>query len=182
MAISKEKKRELVAQYEEALRSSEAVIFTEYRGLTTPELGKLRAAVREADGAYSVVKLTLFGRALENAGVPAPEGVLSGPVAVGFCHRDVPAVAKAIRNFGKEHELLTVTGGVMGNRVLSVAEVEAIADLPPVEVIRARLIGLIGGPARNLASTIAAGVRQVVNVLNAYSESERGAQAASAEA
>jgi len=173
LAISKEQKKELLEQYEEAITTSRGMILTEYRGLNAPELGRLRAAVREADGAYSVIKLTLFKLALERAGAPVPEDILAGPVAVGFCHREVPAVAKAFKGFAKEQESLVIKGGIMGDRLLSVADVKAIADLPPMEVIRAQLMGIISGPARNLVGVVAGGVRQVVNVLNAYAEGDK---------
>ena len=101
MAITKEQKQQLLMQYEEAVTTSKGIIITEYSGLSAPELGKLRMAIREANGSYSVVKLTLFKRALERAGLPVPEEILTGPVGVGFCHQDVPAVAKAFKDFGK---------------------------------------------------------------------------------
>ena len=173
MAISKEKKQDLLAQYEEAINSSRGVIVTEYRGLSASELGQLRTAIREADGSFSVVKLTLFKLALERAGIRVPEQLLVGPVAVGFCYQEVPGVAKACKDFAKDKELLVLKGGLMGGRALSAVDVEAIADLPPLEVVRARLIGMLNGPARNLAGVIAGGVRQVVNVLNAYAEKDK---------
>lgn len=180
MAISRERKEELLAQYEEAVQRSRAVILTEYRGLNTADLERLREIVWEANGGYSVIKLTLFKLALERAGYPIPEQLLEGPVAAGFCYSEIPAMAKALRDFAKERETLVVRGGVMADRILSSADVVAMAELPPLEVLRAQLIGLISGPARNLAGVIAGGVRQVVNVLNAYAEKEQ--QEAGAEA
>ena len=184
MAISKERKEELLAQYEKAIGDSRAVIITEYHGLTTPQLEKLRAAVRDADGSFNVVKLTLFKLALERAGLPVPEDLLQGPVAVGFCQKEVPSMAKAfkdfVKDFGRDQDLFKVRGAIMGEQLLSSADVDALAELPPLEVIRAQLIGMINGPARNVAGIVASGVRQVVNVLNAYAESEN--QAAGAEA
>ena len=175
MAISKERKNDLLAQYEEAVQQSRALIITEYRGLSTPDLGRLRAAVRDANGAYNVVKLTLFKLALERAGLPVPEELLEGPVAVGFCYQEVPAVAKAFKEFAKGQEVLEVKGGIMGEKLLSLADVEALADLPPLDIVRAQLLGVLSGPARNVASVVAGGVRQVVNVLNAYAEKDQEA-------
>jgi len=180
LAISKEQKQQLLMQYEEAVTTSKGMIITEYSGLSAPELGKLRMAIREANGSYSVVKLTLFKQALERAGLPVPEEILTGPVGIGFCHQDVPAVAKAFKDFGKGQELLVIKGGFMGGRLLYLTDVKAIADLPPMEVIRSQLMGVISGPARNLVGVIAGGVRQVVNVLNAYAEKDK--QEAGAEA
>ncbi len=177
MAITKERKQELLAQYVEAINGSRAIIVTEYRGLNTPALGRLRSAMRDSNGSYSVVKLTLFKLALERAGIPVPEEMLAGPVAVSFCYQDVPAIAKALKEFGKDQELLVLKGGIMGNRFLSPQDVVALAELPPLEVVRAQLIGMLSGPARNLASVVASGVRQVVNVLNAYAEKDAQAVA-----
>jgi len=181
LAISKERKQELLAQYGKAIQGSRAMIITEYHGLSTPQVDKLRSAVREADGSYGVVKLTLFKLALEQAGMSVPAELLEGPVAVGFCNDEVPAVAKAFKSFVKDHtEFFSIKGALMGGRLLSSKEVNALADLPPMEVIRAQLIGMINGPARNVAGIVASGVRQVVNVLNAYSDQDQ--QAAGAEA
>ncbi len=173
MAISKEKKQALLAEYEEAINASRGIIVIEYRGLSASELSRVRAAVREVDGSFGVVKLTLFKLALERAGIPVPHKLLTGPVAVGFCHQEVPAVAKVFKEFAKERELLVLKGGVMAGRALSSADVQAIADLPPLEVVRSQLIGVLNGPARSLAGVIAGGVRQVVNVLNAYAEKDK---------
>ena len=170
MAISKQHKQKLVAQYEDEIRNSRAMILTEYRGLSTAEMNKLRSAVRDAQGMYSVVKLTLFKLALERSGTPVPTDLMEGPTAIGFCHQEVPAVAKAFKDFTKDQELLVIKGGIMGDRLLSNKEVVAIASLPPMEVVRSQLLGVINGPARSLAGAIASGVRQVINVVNAYSE------------
>lgn len=172
MAISKERKQELLAGYEEAISKSRALILSEYRGMSTPDLGRIRSSVREANGSFNIVKLTLLKIALENAGMPAPKGDLSGPIAVGFCYQEVPAVAKVFRDFSKENEFMTIRGGIMGNRVLSTADVLAIAELPPLEIVRAQLLGILAGPARSVAGVIAGGVRQVINVINAYAEKD----------
>lgn len=180
MAISKEQKEKLVAQYGESIAASRGIIITEYRGLSAGELGKVRAAVREANGSYNIIKLTLFKLALEKAGIAVPEDLLTGPVAIGYCHQEVPAVAKVFKEFSKSQEELVVKGGLLGTRRLSLKDVETIADLPPLEIVRAQLMGVINGPARNLAGVVAGGVRQVVNVLNAYAEKdgqEAGAEA-----
>jgi large subunit ribosomal protein L10 len=179
LAISKERKQELLAWYDEAIENSRALILTEYRGLSNTELSKVRSSVRDANGSYNIVKLTLFKIALEKAGLPVPKEI-EGPVAVGFCYQEVPSVAKVFRDFSKDQELLTIKGGIMGNRVLTTENVKSLADLPPLEIVRAQVLGILAGPARNLAGVVAGGVRQVVNVLNAYAEKD--SDQASAEA
>lgn len=177
MAITKERKQELVAQYAELLSRSKAVIFTEYRGMTNAQMTALRRALREVGGAHHVTKLSLLKLALAEAGYPLPDDALKGaPIAVSFCLEEVPPVAKALADQAKENELLVLRGGLMGSNWLSAEDVRALAELPPLDVLRAQLIGLLDAPAANLVGVIQAGVAQIVNVLSAYVE--QGGEAA----
>ncbi len=171
MAITKERKQELVAQYAELLSRSKAVIFAEYRGMSNAQMTALRRTLREAGGAYHVTKLSLLKLALAEAGHSLPETALRGaPIAVSFCLEEVPPVAKALVDHARENELLVLRGGLMGSNWLSAQDVQALAELPPLDVLRAQLIGLLDAPAANLVGVIQAGVAQIVNVLNAYVE------------
>jgi large subunit ribosomal protein L10 len=170
MAISRKKKEELVQEYVDLLNSSEAVIFTNYSGLSVSEIQQLRAKIREAEGSFSVVKNTLARRALEEVGLPVADDILIGPIGIGFCHQNVTGVAKAISEFSKSNEFLAIRGGLMGDRVIDEAAIKSLASLPSIEVLRAQLLGLINAPASQLAGVVAGGVRQLVNVFNAYSE------------
>ena len=172
MAISRKKKEELVASYIEQIKTSDAIIVTDYRGLSVPEIQDLRARIRNAEGSFLVVKNTLAMRALEEAGLPTIGDLLSGPVGLGFCAHNVPGVAKAITDFAKEKDALKVKGGLMGDVVIDEAAVKSLASLPPLDVLRAQLLGLISTPASQLAGVIAGGVRQLVNVVNAYAEKD----------
>lgn len=177
MAITKARKEKLVAEYLELFKKSQALFLTDYRGLPMSGMSALRAKVRDGGGEYHIAKNTLAMRALKEAGLPAPDDLLAGPTAVGFALNDVPGVAKALVDFSRESEFLKIKGGLMGNRMLTSAEVEALAALPPLPVVRAQLIGLISAPASRLAGLTAASVRQVVNVLKAYSEKAEAAPA-----
>lgn len=172
MAISREKKEELVKGYLDQLNSSEAVIITGYRGLKVTQVEQLRKKIREADGSFAVVKNTLAGRALQEAGLPVVEEMLVGPVGIGFCHHNVGGVAKAIADFSKQNEFLTIRGGLLGNRIIDEAGVKNLASLPSLDVLRAQLLGLINAPASQLTGVVAGGVRQLVNVFNAYAEKD----------
>jgi large subunit ribosomal protein L10 len=116
-------------------------------------------------------------RALESAGYTVPPELKGMPLAVGFCFGDVPAVAKALTGIAKDSDVLNIRGGLMGQSYVSAAEVKAIADLPPLEVLRAQLIGVLDAPAANLVGVVQAGVAQVINVINAYAEKEQDAAA-----
>ena len=177
MAITKERKTEQVKYYDELIQKSQGMILVEYRGLNMKGMGPLRGKVREASGELHVVKNTLVRLALQQAGRPAPEEFFQATTAIGFALTDLPGVAKALTASAKESEFVKVKGGLLGNQVLSPADVAALAELPPLPVVRAQLLGLLSAPASRLAGVVASGVRQVVNVVKAYSEKETPATA-----
>jgi large subunit ribosomal protein L10 len=170
MAISREKKELLVQKYVDQLNGSEAIIFTDYTGLSVGEIQSLRSRIREAEGSFTVVKNTLVRRALEEVGLPLEEDLLSGPIGLGFCNQNVTGVAKAISDFSKDNELLAIRGGLLGEKVIDEAAIKELASLPSLDVLRAQLLGVINAPASQLVGVVAGGVRQLVNVFNAYSE------------
>lgn len=172
MAISRDKKEVLVKEYLDQLNGSEAVIITSYSGLRVSQVEQLRRKIREAEGSFAVVKNTLAERALKEAGLPVVEEMLTGPVGIGFCHHNVSGVAKAITDFSRQNELLAIKGGLLGSRVIDEAGVKNLANLPSLDVLRAQLLGLINAPASQLAGVVAGGVRQLVNVFNAYAEKD----------
>jgi large subunit ribosomal protein L10 len=172
LAISREKKEVLIKEYLDQFNVSEAVIITSYRGLRVSQVEQLRRKIREAEGSFAIVKNTLAERALKEAGLPAVDEMLTGPVGIGFCHHNVSGVAKAITDFSKQNELLAIKGGLLGNRVIDEVGVRNLANLPSLDVLRAQLLGLINAPASQLAGVVAGGVRQLVNVFNAYAEKD----------
>jgi large subunit ribosomal protein L10 len=177
MAISRDKKEQLVQDYVEQLNSSEAIIFTDYTGLSVAELQNLRSRIREAEGSFTVVKNTLVRRALEEVGLPLEDQMLTGPIGLGFCNQNVTGVAKAISDFSKDYDQLAIKGGLMGTKVIDEAAIKELASLPSIEVLQAQLLGLINAPASRLVGVVAGGVRQLVNVFNAYSETGSEAEA-----
>lgn len=172
MAISKARKEELVAQYKDLIGGSRAVFFADYGGMSVKDMENLRAKVREVDGSFYVTKNTLLKIALEEMGQPVPEDVLLGQVATGFAMGEVPSLAKALVDFAKDEDDLKLKGGIMEGNLLASTQVEDLARLPSLDELRAQVIGLISAPAQNIASVVASGVRQVVNVLDAYAKSE----------
>jgi large subunit ribosomal protein L10 len=180
LAISKERKDELVAQYIDLLNNSRAVFITEYTGLNVKDINQLRQEVRKADGAFHVTKNTLLRFALQETNRPVPEELLLGQVATGFALNEAPTLAKTLTNFAKDQESLVIKGGILGNDILTAEQVSSLADLPSRDELRAQIIGLISAPAQNITSAIAGGVRQVVNVLDAYAKKDGEAEPAAA--
>ncbi len=172
MAISKARKDELVAQYVALLNESRAIFITEYTGLNVKDINQLRQDVRKAEGAFHVTKNTLLRYALEQTDRPVPKELLMGQVATGFALNEAPTLAKALTDFAKDQENLVIKGAILGSEVLTAEQVSDLAKLPSRDELRAQIIGLLSAPAQNLTSVIAGGVRQVVNVLDAYAKKE----------
>jgi large subunit ribosomal protein L10 len=177
LAISKERKEELVAQYSEWLKQSHATILAEYSGMSMQNVDALRAKIREAGGEFHIVKNTLGKLSFEKAGLALPENFFTGSTAVTFAFKDVPAVAKAMTEFARTVEVLKIKGGYLENRPMTAEGVKSLADLPPLPVVRAQLLGTILAPASKLVRTLAEPGRQVAAVIKAYSEASEAAAA-----
>lgn len=174
MAISKARKDELVAQYGELISQSKGIFLTNYKGLSVKQIESLRDEVSKVEGAFHVTKNTLLLRALADADIEVPENLLQGQLATGFALSEAPSLAKTLVDFSKKENALELIGGFVGNEFLQADGVEALAKLPSLDQLRGQIAGLISTPARNIASVVASGVRQVVNVLDAYAKKEDG--------
>lgn len=170
MAISKARKEELVKEYMDLIDASQAIFIAEYGGMNVKSLEGLRQKAREANGAIFVTKNTLLAYALRAKNRPVPEELLVGQVAAGFATGEAPPLAKTMLEYAKGEAKLKIKGGVLDQNILNLADVEALADLPPLDHLRAQILGLINAPAQNIAGVIAGGVRQIVNVLDAYAK------------
>jgi large subunit ribosomal protein L10 len=168
----------MVADYVDKMSNSRTLILTDYRGLSVAQITELRRNLREVEAEFQVVKNSLFQRALEEAGIAIPTDQLIGPVGVGYCFGDAPPVAKALTDFAKGTDILTIKGAIVsGTSILEPEGVKSLADLPPREVVLAQLLGSVQGPMSSLASTIIAPLRELVQVLQARSEQDQEAAA-----
>jgi large subunit ribosomal protein L10 len=168
LAISKQRKDELVAQYAEQLRQSQGIILTDYQGLNVSDISEIRNAMRPTGGKFQVVKNRLLALALKETGIALPEEWLTGPTAIGFCSDEAPSVAKVLADAAKDLETLRIKGGLIGTSVMSAEQVCTIANLPPRDVLLAQVLGTINAPASQVVGVVASGIRQVLNVLQAY--------------
>jgi large subunit ribosomal protein L10 len=170
LALSKQKKNEVLDQYKDWLKNSQAVILVEYTGATMKNMENIRAKIRETGGEFHVVKNTLVKLALESSGYAIPEGLLEKSSAASFAFSDPAGTAKALSEATKGLEAIQVKGGYMGTEVLTASQVKALADLPPLPVVRAQLLGVLQAPAGKLVRTIAEPARSLASVIRAYSE------------
>ena len=172
MALTKEKKREVQAQYEAWLEQSQAVFLVEYTGMNMPAFDALRHKVRAAGGEFHVVKNTLSKRAFEAQGFTLPGEYFLGSTAVGFAFEDAPAMAKILSETAKELPAVKIKGGLLDGQLVSAAEVRALADLPPLPVMRAHLLRTILAPASKIVRTLAEPGRQIAQVLKSFADAE----------
>ena len=172
MAVSKERKKEIVATYQDWLGNSQAVFLAEYIGLTVKDMDDLRDKVREVGGEFHVIKNTLGKLAFEGAGYDVPPEYFLGSTAAGFAFEDAPAMARAMADFSKSVQFLKFKGGYLETDILSAEEIKALASLPPLPVLRAKLLGTLMAPANQLVRTLAEPSRQMAAVLQAYVDAE----------
>lgn len=172
MTITRERKEELLAAYTDLLSgTSGGLIITENRGLTVAQVADLRNRLRQAtDGRFVVTKNTLFRIALENGGWAVPTDMLASTTAVAFANGNVPGVMKVLQAFIKDNpEKLVIRGGILEMQtIFGEKEVDAVANMPTMDEIRAQLAGLIVQPASQLAGLLSSATSQVVNVVQAY--------------
>ena len=172
MAISKQQKDELVSQYAEWINRSKALILAEYSGLSMKQIDDLRAKTRAAGGEFHIVKNTLGKVAFESTGMPLHEKFLEGSTAIAFAFKDAPGLAKTLTDFARTSDFLKIKGGYLEKQVISPDQVKALADLPPLPVMRSQLLGVLLAPASKLARTLAEPARQVAAALKAYAEKD----------
>jgi large subunit ribosomal protein L10 len=172
----------VVTEVREHFERSSAAILTEYRGLTVKDLAGLRRTLRESGGEYKIYKNTLVRFAAHDLGLGELDSLLTGPTAIAFVDGDAAAVAKALREYARTNPKLTVKGGVLGTRIMSVADATALADLPPREVVLARLAGALASPMQTFAGLLAAVPRNFAYGLKALLEKRGGISAESPDA
>ncbi|WP_066912437.1 50S ribosomal protein L10 [Millisia brevis] len=168
-----------VAEIAEQFKNSTAAVVTEYRGLSVGNLTELRRALG-SDATYAVAKNTLVKRAAAEAGVEGLDDLFVGPTAIAFIGGEPVDAAKALKKFSKDNKALVIKGGYMDGAALSVAEVEAIAELESREVLLAKLAGAMKGNLAKAAGLFNAPASQVARLAAALQEKKaaEGAPAA----
>src|SRR5262249_2825809 len=156
-------KAEAIAELNQTLKDATLVVITRQSGLTVQEVTDLRRKVRAAGASYKVAKNRLTLRALEGTAFKARGPLFKGPTAITYS-KDPVAAAKVVSAFAKDNEKLTIVGGALGENTLDVAGVQALATLPPLDALRARIIGLVQASATKVAGVLQAPAGQVARV------------------
>ena len=170
--MQKADKEKVVADLTEKLRGAETMIVADYRGLTMPQIDALRTKLIENGARFTVVKNTLTRRAAEAAGADALLALLEGPSAIAFVEADGDAfaVAKALADSARDTKVLEIRGGVMQGRVITGADVEALAKLPPLDVLRGQVLGAIIAPLNAIAGLVNAPLQNLYGLIDARIE------------
>jgi len=170
--MHKEDKERVVAELTEKLKSADTMIIADYRGLTMPQIDALRTKLLEQGARFSVVKNTLTRRAAEQAGADQLLALLEGPTAIAFVESDGDpvAVAKALADSARDTRVLEIRGGVMQGRTISSADVEELAKLPPLDVLRGQVLGAVIAPLSSLVALVNAPLQDLVGLIDARIE------------
>jgi large subunit ribosomal protein L10 len=170
--VKKEQKETIVAELADRLKAADTVLVADYRGLTMPQIDALRTRLLESGARFTVVKNTLTRRAAEAAGAEALLTLLEGPTAIAFLEADgdMLAAAKALADMARESKVLAIRGGVLQGRVVSAEEVETIAALPPIEILRGQVLGAIVAPVTALLGLVTAPLQNLYGLLDARIE------------
>jgi large subunit ribosomal protein L10 len=167
--VLKTDKERIVEELAAELGSAETLIVADYRGLTNKQLEALRDQLLEHGARFRIVKNTLTRRAAEQAGADALLVMLEGPTAIAFIESsgDPAAVAKALAATAKETNVLTLRGGMLEGKSLTGEEVDRLATLPPVDILRGQLVGAIIAPITQLLALVSAPLRDLHGLIDA---------------
>ena len=158
-------KIEAVAEMKERLANNQIAIATKYVGMNVFQATNLRTKLRESGVEFKVYKNTLASRALNELGMGKAADFMEGPTAWAFS-KDPVAPAKVLKDFGKDVPFVVMQGGVLEGQPVTAAQLEALASLPPREVLIAQVVGTIAMPLRNAVGVLGALPRGLVNALD----------------
>ena len=163
------RKSEIVDGLKGVFSDAGVVVVAHYKGLSVAEVSELRRGMREAGAAFRVTKNTLARIALADTPYATLDGLFTGPTAIAYSADPITA-PKAAVGFAKRNDKLAIVGGALPGNLLSPEQVRALADLPSIDELRARLIGLLTTPAARLVGLLQAPGGQLARVLAARAE------------
>lgn len=167
-------KTSVVEGVKEKMQAAQSMVLIDYRGLTVAEVTDLRNRCRKEGVEYAVIKNTMIRKAAEELGIEGLESMLHGPTAVAFGMTDAVAPAKILVNFIKDVKKTEIKCGVMEGKVLDVKGVEALAELPPKEVLIAKMMGSLNAPITNFVGVLSATLRSLVYAIEAVRKQKAG--------
>jgi len=165
--MERAEKREVVSALHDAFAKTGVVVVAHYAGLSVADMTKLRSDMREAGGRVKVAKNRLVKLALEGTDAKGITDLMKGPTCLAFSDDPVTAPKVAVK-FAKGNENFVILGGTMGTTLLDTSAVNSLAELPSLDELRGKLVGLIQAPASKIARTVSAPAAQLARVFGAY--------------
>jgi len=165
--VDRARKEELVTELNQSFGDAALVVVTQQSGMTVAESTDLRARMREAGAGYKVTKNRLAKLALAGTTYEPISDLFNGPTAIAYS-ADPVAAARVAVNYAKENDKLVVIGGAMGETLLDESAVKALADLPSLDELRGKIVGMLITPATRVAGVLQAPAGQLARVLGAY--------------
>ena len=169
--MDRAEKKEAVASLHDVFTTTSVVVVAQYSGLTVAQMQRLRKQMKAAGASVQVAKNRLAQIALKGTDVASISPLLKGPTLIAYS-ADPVAAAKAAVAFAKDHEKFVVLGGAMGKTELDLKGVQALATLPSLDELRAKLIGLISAPSTKIAQLVNAPAAKVARVISAYASKD----------
>jgi len=174
VAISREKKAQLLEQYAGELEGAQAVLLTNCSGLTVAQMEKVRRVLRQEHSDAEVLRNALFAIAARQAGRPNLADAPQGATLAVFCKGDPSSPAKTLMGLGRELEALKPYGGALGDRLLDAASIEMLANLPSRDVMLGQLVGTLQAPVSGLVTVLGGVLRGLLYVLQARADQLQG--------
>jgi large subunit ribosomal protein L10 len=163
------RKAEIVDSLRGAFGGAGVVVVAHYKGLTVAEVGELRRGMRDVGAVFRVTKNTLARIAVGDTPYAPLDALFTGPTAIAYS-ADPVAAAKAAIGFARRNDKLAIVGGALPGNLLTPEQVRALAELPAIDELRARLVGLLTTPAARLVGVLQAPGAQLARVLAAHAE------------
>lgn len=170
--MNRTEKEQFVQQMAQRLKETPAVFLADYRGINVEQATALRRELTQAGVEYRVVKNNLLRMAATDTPAAELQSYCEGPTAIALSGEDPVAPAKILNKFAKEIEAFELKAGVLSGKLLSIAEISALAELPGREELLAKALSSMNAPASNFVGTLAAIPRSLVQVLNAIGDSK----------
>ena len=174
MSENFENKKKVVAEIKQRFENAQSVVFYDYRGLTVAEVTDLRNQCRAAGVEYVVLKNRMMKLATDDLGIQGLESFLKGPSAVAFGIADPVAPAKVLTEFIKKVKKTEIKCGLIDGNVIDVKGVTALAELPPKEVLIAKMMGSLNSPITGFVGVLSAQLRSVVYAIDAVRKQKAG--------
>jgi large subunit ribosomal protein L10 len=147
-------KKKIVDDLAKELEQAQSIVLAEYRGLTVEQDTAMRAALRKGGVEYKVVKNTLSVRALKAAGIQGLDSLMNGPTAIAYSKQDVIVTAKILKEYADKFEQLSIKGGALEGKAISVEDVRKLAMIPSKDVLRGQVVFGLAAPIAGLAMVL----------------------------